>query len=46
MEAATLYGEALEKNNQDATIWCNRAFARMNLVSIDLRLFKWFKLKQ
>jgi hypothetical protein len=32
MEAATLYGQALEKNDQDATIWCNRAFARMNLV--------------
>ncbi|KAG8860738.1 hypothetical protein FRB91_001002 [Serendipita sp. 411] len=31
LEAATLYGEALEKNDQDATIWCNRAFARMNL---------------
>ncbi|CAG7854684.1 Serine/threonine-protein phosphatase T Short=PPT [Serendipita indica DSM 11827] len=29
--AAKLYGEALEKNDQDATIWCNRAFARMNL---------------
>jgi hypothetical protein len=35
MEAATLYGQALEKNDQDATIWCNRAFARMNLASID-----------
>jgi serine/threonine-protein phosphatase 5 len=35
MEAATLYGQALEKNDQDATIWCNRAFARMNLVTID-----------
>jgi hypothetical protein len=35
MEAATLYGQALEKNDQDATIWCNRAFARMNLVSFN-----------
>lgn len=34
MEAAKLYGQALEKNDQDATIWCNRAFARMNLVSV------------
>ena len=34
--AAKLYGEAIEKNDQDATIWCNRAFARMNLASFHL----------
>ncbi|KAJ7282984.1 phosphoprotein phosphatase [Mycena rebaudengoi] len=29
--AARLYSEAIEKNPGDATIWCNRAYARMRL---------------
>ena len=33
MDAAKLYGEALEKNPADPTVWLNRAFTRMNLVS-------------
>ncbi|KAK7005691.1 Metallo-dependent phosphatase-like protein [Favolaschia claudopus] len=30
-KAARLYTEAIEKNPSDATIWCNRAYARMKL---------------
>lgn len=33
MEAAKLYGKSLEKNPTDPTVWLNRAFTRMNLVS-------------
>jgi hypothetical protein len=33
MDAAKIYGEALQKNPTDPTIWLNRAFTRMNLVS-------------
>ncbi|KAG7098779.1 hypothetical protein E1B28_000686 [Marasmius oreades] len=29
--AVELYSEAIEKNPNDATIWCNRAYARMKL---------------
>ncbi|KAF8210494.1 Metallo-dependent phosphatase-like protein [Mycena galopus ATCC 62051] len=29
--AARLYGEAIERNPTDATIWCNRAYTRMKL---------------
>ncbi|KAF7321747.1 Serine/threonine-protein phosphatase [Mycena kentingensis (nom. inval.)] len=29
--AARLYSDAIEKNPNDATIWCNRAFTRMKL---------------
>ncbi|KAJ7772592.1 phosphoprotein phosphatase [Mycena maculata] len=29
--AARLYSEAIEKNQSDATIWCNRAYTRMKL---------------
>lgn len=29
--AANLYSEAIEKNPNDATLWCNRAYARMKL---------------
>ena len=33
MDAAGLYGQALEQNPTDPTVWLNRAFTRMNLVS-------------
>ncbi|KAH7874600.1 phosphoprotein phosphatase [Lentinula edodes] len=29
--AARLYGEAIEKNPNESTLWCNRAYARMKL---------------
>lgn len=29
--AARLYSEAIEKNPQEPTLWCNRAYARMKL---------------
>jgi len=29
--AAKLYSEAIEKNPNDSTLWCNRAYARMKL---------------
>jgi len=29
--AARLYSEAIEKNPNDPTLWCNRAYARMKL---------------
>ncbi|KAF8160828.1 phosphoprotein phosphatase [Crassisporium funariophilum] len=29
--AARLYSEAIEKNQQEPTLWCNRAYARMKL---------------
>jgi len=29
--AAKLYSQAIEKNPNDPTLWCNRAYARMKL---------------